>query len=37
MGIITGGDIDLMKESGRIVRLALDEMKSFIEIGRAHV
>ncbi|NOQ22119.1 MAG: type I methionyl aminopeptidase [Candidatus Aegiribacteria sp.] len=33
MGIITGGDIDLMKESGRIVRLALEEMKSFIEPG----
>ncbi|MCK4807633.1 MAG: type I methionyl aminopeptidase, partial [Candidatus Aegiribacteria sp.] len=33
MGIITGGDIDLMKESGRIVRLALDEMISFIEPG----
>ncbi len=33
MGIITGGDIDLMKESGRIVRLALDEMRSFIEPG----
>jgi len=33
MGIVTGGDIDLMKESGRIVRLALEEMKSFIEPG----
>lgn len=33
MGIITGGDIDLMKESGRIVRLALEEMKSFIKPG----
>ncbi len=33
MGIITGGDIDLMKESGRIVRRALDEMISFIAPG----
>ncbi len=33
MGIITGGDIDLMKESGRIVRRALDEMMSFIAPG----
>lgn len=33
MGIITGGDIDLMKESGRIVRRALDEMISFIVPG----
>ncbi len=33
MGIITGGDIDLMKESGRIVRRALDEMISFIVTG----
>ncbi len=33
MGIITHGDLDLMKESGRIVRCALDEMIDFIAPG----
>jgi methionyl aminopeptidase len=33
MGIVTGSDLDLMKESGRIVRRALNEMASFIEPG----
>lgn len=33
MGIITGSDLDLMRESGRIVRRALDEMRAFIEPG----
>ena len=33
MGIITGSDLDLMRESGRIVRRALNEMASFIEPG----
>lgn len=33
MGIIAGSDLDLMKESGRIVRKALDEMRSMIETG----
>jgi len=33
MGIITGGDLELMRESGRIVRRSLDEMKSFIKPG----
>jgi len=33
MGIITGSDLDFMRESGRIVRRALDEMRDFIEPG----
>jgi methionyl aminopeptidase len=33
MGIITGSDLDLMRVSGKIVRLALDEMRDFIEPG----
>jgi methionyl aminopeptidase len=33
MGIVTGNDLALMRESGRIVRRALDEMRDFIEPG----
>lgn len=33
MGLIRGDDLELMRESGRIVRKALDEMKSFIAAG----
>jgi len=33
MGIVGGSDLELMKEAGRIVRRALDEMRAFIEPG----
>ncbi len=33
MGIVRDGDLELMKEPGRIVRKALNEMKDFIEPG----
>lgn len=33
MGIVAGGDLELMRESGRIVRKALDEMKAHIAPG----
>lgn len=33
MGLISGSDLELMRESGRIVRKALDEMRSFIAPG----
>lgn len=33
MGLIRGDDLELMRESGRIVRKALDEMRSFIAPG----
>ncbi|MBN2586920.1 MAG: type I methionyl aminopeptidase [Candidatus Fermentibacteraceae bacterium] len=33
MGIVTGGDLEHMRESGRIVRKALEEMKSLIAAG----
>ncbi len=33
MGIVTGGDLEHMRESGRIVRKALEEMKSRIAPG----
>ncbi len=33
MGIVGGSDLELMKESGRIVRRALNEMRAFIEPG----
>lgn len=33
MGLIRGDDLELMRESGRIVRKALEEMKSFIAPG----
>ncbi len=33
MGVAAGEDLDLMRECGRIVRLALDEMAGFMEPG----
>ncbi len=33
MGLISGSDLELMRESGRIVRKALEEMRSFIAPG----